>query len=546
MSGVPGDQRRGRWRPRAAVGLAVAILLVVPSIPGALASGSVAELVRLPVESLVILLLLTLTPWRVPRLVLATLFGGFVGIAILLAGIDRGYQSALGIHFVPLDWLQLGDAYGVVAAAIGALPASGLFTAAGAAVVGASAAVAWAAMRVDRLIRSRGESGRRALAAVTAAWIVAAAVATPLGVADPVAAAASTSSVGSAVSRTVAALQTRAAVAREIAADRFAGVPATQLVSRLAGKHIVIVFVESYGRVALDESRFSAGVREVLARGDEMLAAEGYRTRSAWLTSPTFGGVSWLAHATLQSGIWVDSQAVYDLVVRSDRLTLAAAFGEAGWRTVSDVPSNRRPWDVGSSFYHYDTLLDGTNVGYRGPAFSYARVPDQYTLKHFADEVLVPSASPVMAEIDLVSSHTPWAPLPQLVPWDQAGDGRVYDGQPKAGEPAAEVWKDPRQVQRSYGRSIEYSLGSLLSFLENVDDPDLVVIALGDHQPSAIVSGEGAGHDVPVSIIAKDPAVFDAIAGWRWRPGLRPDHVAPIWRMDAFRDRFFDAFGAPR
>ena len=32
--------------------------------------------------------------------------------------------------------------------------------------------------------------------------------------------------------------------------------------------------------------------------------------------------------------------------------------------------------------------------------------------------------------------------------------------------------------------------------------------------------------------------------GWGWQPGLRPSAAAPVWPMDAFRDRFFGAFGA--
>jgi hypothetical protein len=108
------------------------------------------------------------------------------------------------------------------------------------------------------------------------------------------------------------------------------------------------------------------------------------------------------------------------------------------------------------------------------------------------------------------------------------------------------VWQDSATVQRFYGRSIEYSLGALFSFLENVDDPDLVVIALGDHQPAAIVSGEDAGRDVPISLITRDAAVSDAIGAWEWEPGLRPGADAPVWPMDAFRDRFFAAFGSER
>ena len=546
VTGMLGERAAGDWRRRVAAAAAVALLVLLPLVPAAFSTGSWLGLAGIPVESLVVLLVLAMIPWRMPRLVVAAAFGVFVGVAILLAGIDRGYQAALGIHFVPLDWRQIGDAHGVVASAIGPAPASALFVAAVALVVAASAALCWAALRVDGLLRGPLRHGRAALAAVTAGWIVMAAVAQPLGVTQPAGAAASTGSLGSALSRTVSALETRALVARELAHDPYADAPAGQLLAGLQGKDVVFVFVESYGRVALEADGISDGVNEVLRRGEESLVSHGYATESSWLRSPTFGGVSWLAHATLQTGVWIDSQAVYDQAVATDRLNLASAFGRAGWRTVSVVPSNTQPWDVGSDFYAYDTMFDATNVGYRGPSFGYARIPDQYTLAHFADGVLAEEGRPVMAEIDLVSSHTPWAPLPELVPWSRAGEGEVYASQPARSRSPGEVWQDPATVQRFYGRSIEYSLGALFSFLENVDDPDLVVIALGDHQPAAIVSGEKASRDVPISIIARDPAVLDAVGDWHWDPGLRPGAGSPIWPMDAFRDRFFDAFGSDR
>ena len=36
----------------------------------------------------------------------------------------------------------------------------------------------------------------------------------------------------------------------------------------------------------------------------------------------------------------------------------------------------------------------------------------------------------------------------------------------------------------------------------------LVLVVLGDHQPHTYVTGRGVGHDVPVSVIAHDPAVL--------------------------------------
>ena len=39
-----------------------------------------------------------------------------------------------------------------------------------------------------------------------------------------------------------------------------------------------------------------------------------------------------------------------------------------------------------------------------------------------------------MAEIDLVSSHTPWAPLPRMVDWTSVGDGSVFAAMPAQGQ----------------------------------------------------------------------------------------------------------------
>jgi hypothetical protein len=79
--------------------------------------------------------------------------------------------------------------------------------------------------------------------------------------------------------------------------------------------------------------------------------------------------------------------------------------------------------------------------------------------------------------------------------------------------------------------------------VQTYGDPNLVMVVLGDHQPWAIVSGETPNHNVPISIIADDPAVLKRIAGWGWNPGLRPRPQAPVWPMSAFRDRFLTAFG---
>ena len=80
--------------------------------------------------------------------------------------------------------------------------------------------------------------------------------------------------------------------------------------------------------------------------------------------------------------------------------------------------------------------------------------------------------------------------------------------------------------------------------MQNAHDNNLVLVVLGDHQPATIVSGHDASHDVPISIIAHDPAVLarDLRLGLAGRAAAAARH-APVWPMDAFRDRFLTAFG---
>jgi hypothetical protein len=226
----------------------------------------------------------------------------------------------------------------------------------------------------------------------------------------------------------------------------------------------------------------------------------------------------------------------------SDRLTLSRAFGQAGWRTVGFNPADDQPWVEGTSFYHYDQLYDRHSLGYQGPSFSWAPMPDQFALAAFQRLELTPGHRPLMTEIDLVSSHQPWTPLPTMVPWDQLGDGTIFDPMPAQGLPVEEVLRDADTVRRLYGQSIEYSLQALISWVVNLHDDDLVLVLLGDHQPLTLITGPEATHQVPVSFVASDPAVLDRIADWDWQDGLLPSPTAPVWPMDAFRDRFLDVF----
>jgi hypothetical protein len=330
--------------------------------------------------------------------------------------------------------------------------------------------------------------------------------------------------------------------AQHAAPDRFRDMSGTVLLGGLHGKDVVFAFVESYGRTAVDDPRISPGVDAILAAGSRDLRAAGFSARSGFLTSPTFGGGSWLAHSTLLSGTWIDNQPRYTSLLASRRTTLVADFERAGWRTVAELPGTTRAWPEGS-FYGYDRIYDARSLGYRGPRFSWSPMPDQFALAQLQRrELAAPDHLPLMAAVELTSSHNPWAPVPAAVAWDAVGDGSVFDPMPVAGRQPADVWKDPRRVRTEYGHAVQYSLSTLFSFLQTYGTDDTVLVFLGDHQPSPVVTGAGASRDVPVTIVARDPAVLNQVSDWGWTDGLQPRPDAPVWPMDSFRDRFLTAF----
>ena len=102
-----------------------------------------------------------------------------------------------------------------------------------------------------------------------------------------------------------------------------------------------------------------------------------------------------------------------------------------------------------------------------------------------------PEPDPRHGRIDLVSSHTPWAPLPRLVDWSRVGDGSVFDPMPAEGKAPEQVWRDAALVKAAYADSIAYSLDAVTSFVQQLHDQNLVLVVLGDHQPPKILPVKG-------------------------------------------------------
>ncbi|RSN17670.1 sulfatase [Streptomyces sp. WAC 05977] len=543
LAGLPGDRTAAREIASSAATTASAVLVLFALLAPADLDGLTPEaFVRLPVEALLgVAVVLMLRDGA--RRVVAVSAGAFLGLLTVLKAIDIGFGLALNRRFNPVfDWGVLGNGVDLLGTSIGRAGALASFAGLTLLAVVVIVLMALAVLRLSRVVAGRRTASTRVTAVLSVLWMVCAVSGAQLAPGQPFASRSAVAFAYEDLREVRAGIRDREAFAEEIAVDAFRDTPASGLLNALRGKDVLFTFVESYGRVAVQDSDIAPKIDAVLDAGTARLKNAGYGSRSAFLTSPTTSAGSWLAHSTFQSGVWVDSQHRYDDFVKTDRFTLGGAFKRAGWETVGVVPAHTEDWPEGK-VYGYDRYYDSRTIGYRGPPFSYATMPDQFTLSAFQRaERAQRDRPPLMAEIDLVTSHWPWTPLPRLVDWKDVGDGSIYDPMPSQGKTPEEVFTDPANVRGAYGDSIAYSLNSLISYVETYGDDDLVLVFLGDHQPNPIVAGAGADHDVPITVVTRDKAVLDKIAGWNWQDGLNPDRNAPVWRMDTFRDRFLTTF----
>ncbi|WP_425580930.1 CDP-alcohol phosphatidyltransferase, partial [Streptomyces thermoalcalitolerans] len=521
--------------------LLVVVALLLPNKPD---QFKVATFTRLPVELLLWGALLIVLPRR-PRTVAAALGGLVLGALTVLALMDIQFHEYLGRGFnVILDWQLLDDAQSYLADTLGGTVA--LLAAVGVVllVLALLVLMTLAVVRIGTFLGRDRTRSMRGLLLLSVLWMLCAALDLRIS-GFPVASRHTVAMFEYRQEGIRTTLEDEREFARMAKADPFGDTPADQLVPDLRGKDMIFTFIESYGRSAIEDPIMAPGVNRTLEAGTRALAEKGFHAKSGWLTSATYGGGSWLGHSTFMSGLWIDNHSRYRTVTAGDHLTLTKVFRKTGaWDTVGIMPGVQKTWPE-AKWYGLDKVYNAFQMGYRGPKFSWSTMPDQYALEAFERlEHGRKRDKPLTSFVILTSSHQPWAPIPRMVGWDELGDGSVFKEIEASGVKAADIITDPIRSREEYGKSVQYSLTALTEWMERYAKDDTVLVVLGDHQPKAQVSGSNASRDVPVSIVAKDPKVLEKIADWGWTDGLRPAPDAPVWRMDAFRNRFLTAYGS--
>ena len=278
--------------------------------------------------------------------------------------------------------------------------------------------------------------------------------------------------------------------------------------SRVHGADVLLFFLESYGAVVYERPEFSSRVAAGARRSRTAIHASGHDVVSAFVESPTFGGSSWFAHLTLLSGLEVRDPDTNALLMTAHRDTLPTAFARHGYRTVAMMPGLWYPWPEGA-FYGFTDIYNGARLNYHGTVVRLVE-PDRSV--HAGGARRARAASAVAAAAVRVlpdDQHAHAVRARAAVSARLAPDADATTVRPRRSrrgvfgvsglvEPRAELSR--RRVVR---------VRTLAGYVRQHTDEDFVMILIGDHQPPALVTGQGTPWDVPVHVITNRHDVLD-------------------------------------
>ncbi len=294
---------------------------------------------------------------------------------------------------------------------------------------------------------------------------------------------------------------------------------------QLAGSDFKLFFFESYGAIVFDNAAMHQQVAPLQKALDTQALARGQSIVSAFVTSTTFGGGTDLAHMALLSGVDTRDPILHDVLLTTQRPTLVKHFKSKGYQTFGLYPALSWDWPEGD-FFGFDKLVDARALNYEGPQLGYWKVPDQFALAKFRQLQPIGQGSPPrFLFFSSISSHLPFHPVPPYQPdWAKVLTSAPFDNQEVARLQASSTpWLD---MQPGYVGMIKYNFEWLAGYLAMPKEREYVMVVLGDHQPTSNVTGEGASWDVPVHVIASNPALIERFLAAGFSPGMLPERKA--------------------
>ncbi len=311
----------------------------------------------------------------------------------------------------------------------------------------------------------------------------------------------------------------------------------------LRGRDVYVIMLESVGAVVYDDARANQALRPSRERFATDIAASGRQVVSAFFRSPTFAGGSDLTHLGILSGIDLSDPMRHDVLLTTQRPTLNSLFRAYGYQTFGLYPALDWEWPE-RAFYGFDVFLARRDMGYAGPALGFWEIPDQFSAARF--EQLYPRAAnapPRFVFFPTITCHLPFSPVPPFQPeWS-----RVLGPQPFAEADVSRALAErPNWLNMfpDYVRMVAYTYQWLGAYLRQPEPREAIYLLIGDHQPAANITGEGASWDVPVHVVSRDGELLARFIEQGFQPGLEPPRQS-LGPLHTLTGMMLQAFSAP-
>lgn len=275
--------------------------------------------------------------------------------------------------------------------------------------------------------------------------------------------------------------------------------------------NVYLLVVEAYGSVLATDAEFARRYQQMMETVESRLASKGLHARSRYSAAPVYGGGSWMSLATLQTGVLVGNQQMYDQLTRVSKHYphLTRFFSTHDYTTVAIQPGNtHRPGLRSVDPFQRDRMIEAPDLDYRGRPFGWGKIPDQYSLGR-ARETVASTGSPTFFFFMGVTTHAPWDEVPPITDdWRALGD--------RALEPADD---------RGYFSTIAYEWEILERFIVDTADDDAIYLVVGDHQPALRRHDRAATYDTPVHVISRDRDLVESFGKYGFETGLWVPHT---------------------
>ena len=290
----------------------------------------------------------------------------------------------------------------------------------------------------------------------------------------------------------------------------------------LRQRDVSLIFLESFGAALYEHPQIGPATEAGRVALQQAITASGRHVVSGFFRSPVIGGASDLAHLSLLSGVDLSDPRRHDLLLTTRRPTLMHLFRQAGYQAFGVYHAVSWPWPE-HVHYGFDHFVDGPALAYEGPPITFWKIPDQIALARFEQaHPRTDDSPPRILFFPTITSHFPFNPVPPYQPdWQRALTATPFDAEElQAALDQPMNWFDMRS---HYVSAVNYVYRWLAGHLEQPEPRETVYVLVGDHQPTANITGEGAPWDVPVHIVSRDQRLLDRFRSQGFSDGLWPE-----------------------